>query len=212
MAISEQQRQKKLAKKKQKRASAVSNVITSMTMSKAAAYAKYPIHECLIPTNLFEAGLGEVVVARRISNNSIAMGAFVVDVFCLGVKDALFKVLPEHEYENIKLNFSEGSGRTFEKIHQTCAKKLVDGLVAYAKDLGFSPHPDYNNAKNIFGDIEADVCLENYSYGKDGKPFYINGPYESEAKIQKIIATLEKKCGKDGFEFVARIGGDDDFF
>ncbi|SJM90196.1 conserved hypothetical protein [Crenothrix polyspora] len=214
MALSEQQRQKKLLKKKQKRAAVVKQVITSMTMDKAVAYAKYPIHECLIPTNLFRSGLGEVIVARRVSNDKVAMGSFVIDVFCLGVKDALFKVFSEHEYEDIKSRFAEGTGRTFEKLHQTCAKKLVDGVVAYAKDLGFSPHPDYNNVKNIFGDIDASVCPVSYSYGKEGKPFYMNGPYESEAKIQKIIATLQKKCGEGGFGVVYRIGEDedDDFF
>ena len=32
--------------------------------------------------------------------DSIAMSAFVIDVFCLGVKDALFMALPESEYEH----------------------------------------------------------------------------------------------------------------
>jgi len=40
------------------------------------------------------------VVTRRIPNGDIAMSAFVIDVFCLGVKDAMFMVLPESEYEH----------------------------------------------------------------------------------------------------------------
>ncbi len=216
MTLSAQQRQKKLLKKKQKRAAVLKNKIvtsvTSMMMDKAVAYTKYPIHECLIPTNLFESGLGEVIIARRISSVIIAIGSGVIDVFCLVVKDAMVIVSSEDEYEDLKLRFAEGTGRTFEKLHQTCAKKLVDGVVAYAKDLGFSPHPDYNNVKNIFGDIDASVCPVSYSYGKEGKPFYMNGPYESEAKIQKIIATLQKKCGEGGFGVVYKMGEDDDFF
>lgn len=210
MAISAQQRQKKLLKKKQKRAAALKDKVVSLMMDKAVAYAKYPIHECLIPTNLFASGLGEVIVARRVSSDTIAMGSFVIDVFCLGVKDAMFKVLAEFEYEDIRARFVEGTGRTFEKLHHTCAKKLVDGVVAYAKDLGFSPHPDYNNVKNIFGDIDASVCPVSYTYGKEGKPFYMNGPYESEAKIKKIIATLQKKCGEGGFGVVYRMDEDND--
>jgi hypothetical protein len=87
MAISEQQRQKKLAKKKQKRGATVK--IVTPSMRKAKPYAGYPIHECLIPDNLFDSGLGELVVTRRIPNGDIAMSAFVIDVFCLGVKEPI---------------------------------------------------------------------------------------------------------------------------
>jgi len=134
MAISEQQRQKKLAKKKQKRGLTVKK--TTLSMKKAKPYATYPIHECLIPNDLFISGLGELVVTRRIPNGDIAMSAFVIDVFCLGVKDAMFMVLPESEYEHrIKGRMTATGDRDFEKLHQTCAKKLLDGVVDYAKEL-----------------------------------------------------------------------------
>ena len=133
MAISEQQRQKKLAKKKQKRGLTVKK--TTLSMKKAKPYATYPIHECLIPNDLFISGLGELVVTRRIPNGDIAMSAFVIDVFCLGVKDAMFMVLPESEYEHrIKERMTATGNRDFEKLHQTCAKKLLDGVVDYAKE------------------------------------------------------------------------------
>ena len=213
MAISEQQRQKKLAKKKQKRKATVKQ--TTPSMKKAKAYASYPIHECLIPDDLFNSGIGELVVTRRIPNGNIAMSAFVIDVFCLGVKDAMFMVLPENEYEHkIKGRMSATGGRGFEKLHQSCAKKLLDGVVNYAKELGFNPHPDYKNANEIFGNIDASVCPVKYTYGKDGKPFYMSGPYESPTDIQRIIYTLTKKCGAGGFNTIIRLTDDmddDDF-
>jgi hypothetical protein len=213
MAISEQQRQKKLAKKKQKRGTTVKKI--TLSMKKAKPYASYPLHECLIPDNLFTSGLGELVVTRRIPNGDIAMSAFVIDVFCLGVKDAMFMVLPESEYEHkIKGRMSATGNRGFEKLHQTCAKKLLDGVVDYAKELGFDPHPDYKNAKEIFGIIDASVCPVKYTYGKEGKPFYMSGPYESPADIQKIISTLTAKCGANGFKNMIRLTDDmdDDLF
>ncbi|MEI7997010.1 MAG: hypothetical protein WCH01_19110 [Methylococcaceae bacterium] len=212
MAISEQQRQKKLAKKKQKRGTTVKTITPSMR--KAKPYAGYPVHECLIPDNLFDSGVGELLVTRRIANGDIAMSAFIIDVFCLGIKDAMFTVLPESEYENrIKGSMVATGDRSFEKLHQTCAKKLLDGLVDYAKALGFAPHPDYKNANELFGNIDASVCPVKYTYGKKGKPFYMNGPYESSADIERIINTLTKNCGADGFDTVVRLNDDmdDDF-
>ena len=213
MATSEQHRQKKLAKKKKKRSVTVKKVTRSMT--KAKAYAKYPIHECLIPDNLFSSGIGELVVARRTPSGDIAFGAFVIDVFCLGVKDAMFLVMSEHEYEHkIKAGMARAANRAFEKIHQTSAKKLLDGLIKYSKELGFAPHPDYKNAYDIFGDIDTSVSPEKYTYGREGKPFYVNGPYESEADIKRILNTLTKSCGEGGFDSLVRLGDDmdDDFY
>ena len=211
MAISEQQRQKKLAKKKQKRGLTVKKVTPSMT--KAKPYAKYPIHECLIPEDLFSSGLGELVVARRTPSGDIAFSAFVIDVFCLGVKDAMFLVMSEDEYEQrIKVEMIRTADRTFEKIHQSSAKKLLDGLLNYSKELGFMPHPDCKNAYDIFGDIDASVSPEKYTYGKEGKPFYMNGPYESEADSKRILNTLTKSCGVDGFDTLVLLGDMDDDF
>lgn len=186
----------------------------TLSMKKAKPYANFPVHECLIPNDLFTSGLGELVVTRRIPGGDIAMSAFVIDVFCLGVKDAMFMVLPESEYEDkIKRRMSAVSGRDFEKLHQSCAKKLLDGLVDYAGELGFSPHSDYKNANDLFGIIDAGACSVKYTYGKDGKPSYMNGPYESPADIQRIINTLTKSCGAGGFDTLLRLADsmDDDF-
>jgi hypothetical protein len=210
MAISEQQRQKKLAKKKQKRGAAVKKT-TTLPMKKAKLYANYPIHECLIPDNLFTSGIGELVVTRRLPNGDIAMSAFVLDIFCLGVKDAMFMVMPESEYEHkIKPSMIGTGDRKFENLHQSCAKKLLDGLINYAGELGFAPHSDYKNANDLLANIDADACPVKYTYGKNGKPFYMNGPYESAADIERILNTLTKKCGVDGFHTLYRLPDDDD--
>ncbi len=205
MALSEKQKQKKLAKKKQKRKiHARDNVSNRLQMDKARSYAHFPIHECLIPSNLFELGLGSVLVTRRTPEGDIAVSAFIVDVFCLGIKNTLFKVVSEYEYEHtMKPQITEShSGSEFEIIHQTCARKLIDGAVMYAKELGFESHPDYKNTKHIFGDIDLSFCPVKYIYGKNGKPFYIRGPHETVSEAKKIINKLTRKCGEGGFDYM----------
>lgn len=178
-------------------------------MTKAKAYAKLPIHECIIPDDLFTSGLGELVVARRAPNGDIAFSAFVIDVFCLGIKDAMFLVMPEYEYEQkIKTGMAKAANRTFEKLDQTSAKKLLDGLLNYSNELGFKPHPDYKNAYDLFDDIDASVSSEKFTFGREGRPFYMNGPDESEADIKRILNTLTKSCGADGFDTVFRMDDD----
>ena len=96
---------------------------------------------------------------------------------------------------------------TFRALHPTCARKLVEGAEAYAHDLGFQPHPDYQVARRIFGDLDATACPTHYTFGKDGKPCFMSGPYDTPARCRKIIDTLTQRCGPEGFHYTVAIGG-----
>jgi len=206
VAISAKQKQKKLEKKKRK--------LTKKSLSlgvhlrdAASNYSSFPIHECFSPNSLFETGIGYVIVTRRAPDGNIAISAFVVDVYCLGVKNALFKVSIESEYENtIKPRLmGYNQGQDFENIHPACARKLVEGAVLYANELGFSPHRDYKGAKDIFGDIDISSCPVKYEYGKDGVPFYIRGPNESVAQAKRIVDQLSARCGEGNYNYLAML-------
>ena len=53
----------------------------------------------------------------------------------------------------------------------------------------------------ILGDIDPKGCSEEFRFGKDGKPFYIQGPNENSSQAQQIVKQLEKICGSDGFHY-----------
>ncbi|MFT5083326.1 MAG: hypothetical protein ACI9Y1_001368 [Lentisphaeria bacterium] len=206
MALSDKQRQKKLEKKNKKRKLVKKLLDNSVrSMHKASDWCEYPIHECLMPKSIAETGIGYVIVTRKTPDGSIAVSAFVVDVYCMGVKNALFKVAGEHEYENtLKPRLTERSGEEiFEHVHPSCARKLVEGAVHYAKELGIAPHQDYKNAKGIFGSVDAGSCAEKYVYGgNNGKPYYIRGPNESVVEAKRIVSQLKMKCGDGNFEYL----------
>ena len=94
----------------------------------------------------------------------------------------------------------EVTGHLME-IPPECARKLVEGAVAYAEDLGFSPHPDYQIARHIFDDIDSNACKTSFEFGSDGIPFYLAGPNESREDTKRILKQLERRCGRDGFEY-----------
>jgi hypothetical protein len=211
MAISERQRQKKLEQKKKKRQLVTKLVHTSLfSERKALSYAKFPIHECLVPESLFETGIGTVIWARRTPQGTIAISAFIVDVFCLGVKNALFNVVSAQEYESTIKPRLAGTheGQTFQNVHPACARKLIEGAIGYAQELGFSPHRDYRHAKDMFGDVDADACPTGFTYGHDGKPFYIRGPNESIAQSRRIVDQLQRICGKGNFDYLVVLDDD----
>ena len=129
---------------------------------------------------------------------------FLLDVYCLGVKNAFYLVSSPEDYA---LNMSGyGEDVSYERVHPSCLRKLVEGAVDYARKLGFAPHPDYARAVKLFGDIEAAPCPERYTYGKDGKPLYVSGPHETPAQSRKILDTLTRRLGPGGFHFMTAVG------
>jgi len=213
MASNQKSRQKKLAKKKKKRS--IKKKILNISKNignNASSYSQFPIYECLVPSSLFETGIGNILFTRRLPNGSIAVSAFVVDVYCLGVKNALFHAMSESLYEGeFKTGIINADESEIENIHPTCAKKLITGAVSYAKNLGFLPHADYRKASGIFSGVESNACPEKYEYGKDGKPFYVRGPNESTAQANKITEKLAKKCGEGNFDYLIMLD-EDNFF
>ncbi|MCG5526050.1 hypothetical protein LRB11_14085 [Ectothiorhodospira haloalkaliphila] len=204
MAISENRRQKKLAKKKKKRKLSARSERAAPAMTVASNYSQFPVHECLVPDALFDCGLGPVIWARRTPDGMIASSVFLVDVYCLGVKDAFVQVCSQLEYEHrLKPRFTDLLGfQEFEILAPECARKLIEGVVQYADELEFSPHADYQNAKGIFGDVDPDVCPTSFAFGHNGKPLYIRGPGESIAQAERIIDRLERLCGPGNFDYL----------
>jgi hypothetical protein len=165
-----------------------------------AAAAHLPIHEALVPEKLFELDMGNLVFSRLLPDGRIAMSVFLLDVFCLGVKNAFAAVVTKTEHATRRSNWS--TTESFQPIDPACFRKLVEGGVAYAQDLGFSPHPDYAVARQIFGDVASADCSTPFEYGHEGKPLYVSGPNETAIQVQNIIDQLERRMGPNNFHFL----------
>jgi hypothetical protein len=215
MAIDEKRRQKKLARKaaKRKKVLAVRKPTSSggggfSAERMMAVAAASPIHECLAPASLFDVGIGSVVVSRKMPKGEIGFGVFLVDAFCLGVKDSFFSVRPQDEYEGWIGRIREKEN--LQPVEPAFAVKLIESAAAYARGLGLNPHRDYALDKKIFADIAPAACPREFTFGKDGKPRYVAGPYETEADSRRIIDILTKKLGPGGFHYLVPLDLEDE--
>lgn len=156
-----------------------------------------PLRECLISKDWRRSGLAQVVIARD-APLGIAIGLFLVDLGCLGVKNTIqHDDLTRAEYDRLLEKLSRRAD--FESCNPALAVRLVETGVRYAAELGFEPHEDYRLAKKMFGDIDPDACDEEIPCGRDGKPFYIQGPDDD---APAVLRQLEDRLGPDGFHFV----------
>jgi hypothetical protein len=214
MAVDPRKRQQQLAKKAAKRKIVQAAKRDSHGGGNAESAAKrlgimeaFPVYECLVPDGIFEVGIGNVCLTRKLPNGDLAVALFLVDAFCLGVKNALFKIMSQSQYAQALDHLSENE--SFAPSSPECARKLVESAEAYAADIGFAPHPDYRWARKIFGDIDAGACTKEFTFGKDGKPFFMSGPNDTPAKCKQIMNTLAKRFGPSGFHFTTEVAKED---
>lgn len=192
----ERRKAKAKAQKKSLAAHDPRNLAVRIERSAAA-----PILHCCTTSVLWDKGLSNVLVSRLLRTGNVAFVSFLVDVYCLGVKDVLFDVTSRRRYD----------GQIFGKLFETHrpvnlepadARKLIEGAVEYARQLGLLPHRDYQRAARIFGDIDSTSSSQEFIYGKDGKPYFISGPHDRPARCRHIVQLLTARCGPDGFHFI----------
>jgi hypothetical protein len=187
MGRNEARKQKQLAKKKAKRVERRTQLARRKSDNPAirlAGVGRLPIIGAWVPDNLWQQGLGDLVLARRQPDGEIVCATFLVDTFCLGVKNAFWRVMSSGEFEALLQKFGQ-HGR-LEKVTPECLAKIVHGAVDYAHSFGFSPHPDYRHARQLLDGIDPAQCPDRFAFGKNGKPFYIRGPHESIEKARAI--------------------------
>ena len=209
MAQNSQKRQKKLqkqnAKRKTRRRELVQQKHGSLVDRLQRVSTSPVLHSCM-SEQLWDAGIGYVFLSRLLPDGRVAFATFLLDVYCLGVKDAFANICTRSNYEQqVFPKFWRESRRT--DISPADARKLVEEGVEYAEDLGFSPHRDYRTAQQIFGDIDPTESLQTFEFGKDGKPFYFAGPHDSAEKSRRIIETLARDQGSDNYHYLVPVSG-----
>jgi hypothetical protein len=143
-------------------------------------------------------GLVGVLVARRGRPQRLSVCGYLVDTFCLGVKNALGPmVMGDRELPDFRHMFFQ----SMEPVEapDELARHLVLGAVDYARSLGFEPHPDLAPAAGHLGEWSGGSAL---TFGRDGVPTFVQGPDDDPARV---IRTLTRTVGADGFRAVTPI-------
>lgn len=126
---------------------------------------------------------------------------YIMDILCLGVKEsAYFFNKDEHEFAE----FWEVFDSQFEvmEISYTLAHNIIYAGWEFAEGIGFAPHKDFTRVTQYFLEEDSDkIELLEIECGRDGKPLYVQGPYDSPARAKEIMNQLNKSKGQNGFDF-----------
>lgn len=169
-----------------------------------------PLGKCYIaPPDWQESGMAHVIVTRVRPSCNLIMGAFLVDTFCLGVKDAGYhENMTPSDFEGYLNNYKRGMG--LEEISYNEAHNIIYGAMAFAEEGGIKPAKEFDPAGYILEEDTEDIPLIEYNFGKNGKHFLVVNPDRKEMPYYHI---LKKNLGDD-FEYVMPYGDeyeDDDY-
>src|SRR5438128_2471397 len=103
MGTDPRKRQKKLEKRAAKRKEKKHHLVRAQSRGLAeqmTADSKYPVLHCWIPDNLNKNGIGWVMLSRELPNGQVAVATFLVDSYCLGVKNVVAEVVGRSAYDS----------------------------------------------------------------------------------------------------------------
>ncbi|MCA1758764.1 MAG: hypothetical protein LC658_03255, partial [Bacteroidales bacterium] len=141
-------------------------------------------------------------VSRIHTNENITFCLYLVDLLCLGVKDSSYKFnVTETEFRNIIESIEERM--EMEMIDYVLAHNIILSGVEFAEEYGFKPHKDFTSVTEFMLEEDSDdIELMEIECGREGKPLYVQGPYDSDATANKIMKQLEKTAGTGNYDFI----------
>lgn len=146
------------------------------------------------------AGIALALVARAERGDRVNVCGYLVDTFCLGIKNAIG---PERMRERDLPAFVRMYFQAFPspplKAPIELARHLVLGAAEFASGLGFAPHPDFDPARGHLGGGELDEPCA-ITFGREGRPLYVPGAHDDPIAI---VQTLRSTLGAGGFAVAA---------
>ena len=147
----------------------------------------FKVCRCLICKESLEAGLKAIVVARLLPNLRYLYASYIVDTYCLGLKDTLCRINADFDEIQHTLEFIPAE---WIDCNYEVARTIILGGIAYASSLGFAPNEDWSQSKYVI-EFERPYA-KNYEFGREGKPFYVQGPNDDADKIMRQLKNKTK--------------------
>jgi hypothetical protein len=158
---------------------------------RVALAASAPIRHCLLGDGWSECGMGALILTRGVTSSHLVMGTFLIDSFCLGVKDVLFRSIEGDEFD--ALIDAMDLDAPISPIDPAYGRKLLRDVTAWAASIGSPPHRSFAVVERLFGTVDANACTTEFQFGLNGTPFYVPGPAETPKQIHRRMERFHRR-------------------
>lgn len=156
-----------------------------------------------LPPMAMGAGLASIAIAREHTDTEVSVCGYLVDTYCLGVKNAVPpNILDRRDLPAFLADFFAAYDTDPLPAPLSLAQDLILGAVDYARTLGFDPHRDFYLAKPHLGPAKATSSIH---FGLNGRPYFQQGPYDNPTRVMR---TLDRSVGPGNYQFTAVISTD----
>lgn len=158
------------------------------------------------PSDFHGGGLAQVILLRIDEKGHHWVSSYLVDYWCLGVKNTFGpRQMTRKQFDEFLWDIEERFGQSLQEISIEQAQAVVFGAIDYARGLGLEPHSDFRRSRSHLGpqpdpSSETDIKIQ---FGKDGMPHFIAGPYDDATNI---MATLRETVGDGNFHYLVGLG------
>lgn len=189
-------RKQKLARRQSQQTSEGINPRRLLRMAR-----RMPVEGAWVQQEWQDQGFARVLIARTQPNDNIIFGEYIVDYFCIGIKDASYA-----SNVNRETFFNEVIPRLYSgtppiDIEASLAHEVIWGAVEYAEGLGFDPHRKFQEASRILDPAGKMPRSGSIDFGYQGRPLYIPAPDDNQAGI---IRRLIDAVGLGSFYYLPR--------
>jgi hypothetical protein len=130
-------------------------------------------------------GLAAVLVARSAGHGTVSACGYLVDLYCLGVKDVIGpRILDDQQHALFTRTFFAGYGQPPIAAPIELAQQLVLGAARYARSLGFEPAAGFDTVRGHLGEWSGVRAI---TFGRQGRPEYIQGPYDDASQVEGTL-------------------------
>lgn len=161
------------------------------------------IGSCYVSEDIEKAGKGHVIVSRKHTGGRVSMAVYLVDIWCVGVKDTFFILrLEDYEFKEMIDTYRLG----LRKCSYDEAHNWIYGAIAFAEEAGIDPDKSFNITQYMLEEDDENIPLIEYKYGVDGKHTLIT---RTRLEASQYLPLLEKNLGKGNFDYILNVTDDD---
>lgn len=162
-----------------------------------------PVDKCYWTPGFTEHGVANVVITRRRPSGNLVAGCYLVDTWCMGIKNIIYRHnITRDELDELLGAYTEGLVETtYANVHN-----LLLGAIEFAREAEIEPAAGWSTAGYILDEDTDDIELIEFEYGRDGgKHVLLEGPTGRE---RRLVDRLTRLLGDD-FVFIPADFADD---
>ena len=159
-----------------------------------------PIEKCLISDNYDEQGFTMCLIVRKQPGGKFTFASVLVDRLCLGIKNSMSNC--NFTSTQIDKLIEEMAGNApVEEVSPNYFHNIIYGALDYATELGLKPPKDFHQTEYVLDEDLVDDDIDEIEMDWNGKPMYVEGPFDN---TQKILSALNNSVGKEGYEYIVK--------